>query len=161
MERLAACQWRIDYGSAMTALTITKQEHAPTCTLSLWQVADEASFVEVLAWLYLRKPSHAAKIIADLEPGPAAFPGRVFENAIDLLRYDTSDIDADLASADPKVAAAAQKIRDTRIAHRDGLLFQHVSWVAAKVQFPEATSRAPHVRTADKGFDGVLIELGG
>jgi hypothetical protein len=143
----------------VAALAIAAEEYAPTCVLSTWEITNTASFVDVLAWLYLRKPSHAARIINQLAPGPAGFPGRVFQNAIDLLRYDASDIKADLASEDPKSAGKARRILDARISSRDGLLFQHVSWVAATIQFPGATVRSPHVRQADKGFDGLLIEV--
>jgi hypothetical protein len=94
-----------------------------------------------------------------LNPGPAGFPGREFENAIDLLSYQANDISADLASSDPAIAAAAEKKLDARIAHRDGLLFQHISWVAAALQFPAATACPPHVRKADKGFDGLFLEV--
>jgi hypothetical protein len=140
-------------------LLITRQEHAPTCTLSTWSVANAVNLVDVLAWLYLRKPSHAARVINSLDPGPAGLPGRVFENAIKLLRYDIGDISQDLASPDRDIAAKARKVREARIALRDGLLFQHVSWVAAAIQFPGAAACPPHVRKADKGFDGLLIEI--
>ena len=122
-------------------------------------MSDAIAFVDVLAWLYLRKPLHAARVIGILDPGPAGLPGRVFDNAISLLRYDITDIAADLTSSDLSVAAKAEKARDTLIAHRDGLLFQHISWVAAKLQFPAALACPPHVRKADKGFDGLLIEI--
>jgi hypothetical protein len=42
--------------------------------------------------------------------------------------------------------------------HRDGWLFQMISWVAAKSSDPELLSRAPQPRSADKGFDGLLVE---
>jgi hypothetical protein len=46
-----------------------------------------------------------------------------------------------------------------RRVHRDGLVFQAISWVAARQLAPgDALMRAPHVRPADKGIDGVLIE---
>ena len=57
------------------------------------------------------------------------------------------------------MSGAARKVRDARIVLRDGLLFQHISWVAATIQFPDAKACPPHVRKADKGFDGLLIEL--
>ena len=69
-------------------LSITKYQHGPLCQLSTWAVANTANFVDVLAWLYLRKPTHAVRIINELEPGAAAFPGREFDNAIKLLSYE-------------------------------------------------------------------------
>lgn len=129
--------------------------------LSTWTVINTDQLVDALAWLYLRKPRHAARIINALDPGPAGLPGRALVNAIDLLKYELSDIATDIASNDPAISTPAKKKRDVRIAHRDGLLFQYISWVAASIQFPNAHATAPHVRKADKGFDGLLIELSG
>lgn len=133
---------------------------SPNCALSLWEIANSGSFIDSLAWLYLRKPNHALKIIAQLAPGPAGFPGNEFSNAIELLEVKLSDISASLGSSDPAVAEEAGKTRFARVTLRDGLLFQHISWVAASIQFPNAKARPPHVRKADKGFDGLLVELG-
>lgn len=141
-------------------LSITASVSAPTCMLSVWQVTDFAELVKALSWSYLRKPRHAQRVMQALEPGAAGFPGRIFQNAITSLTYETTDIAAGLSSADPDVAKSARDKLNARIQHRDGLLFQHISWVAAFYQFPGAIARAPHVRKADKGFDGVLIELG-
>lgn len=114
---------------------------SPNCALSLWEIANSGPFIESLAWLYLRKPSHALKIIAQLAPGPAGFPGNEFSNAIELLEVKVSDIAVALASSDPAVAEEAEKTRFARLIHRDGLLFQHVSWVAASIQFPNAKAK--------------------
>jgi hypothetical protein len=141
-------------------LIIQPEAPSPVCKLSIWSVADAVSFIDVLAWLYLRKPTHASKVIQALEPGSAGFGGREFENAIALLRHQTADIAANLLSSDAATAEKAKLVNDARVALRDGLLFQHVSWVAAALQFPTAKSRSPHVRKADKGFDGLLIEVG-
>lgn len=141
-------------------LNVKAEPPSTVCTLSTWQVGNAASFVDVLAWLYLRKPSHAVRVMQDLEPGPAGFPGNEFQNAIGLLRYDLTDISAKLASSDPKILAEAKLVQNARVSARDGLLFQHISWIAAQIQFPGAKLRSPHVRKADKGFDGLLIEVG-
>jgi hypothetical protein len=100
-----------------------------TCVLSHWSVTSHAEFVTALAWLYLRKPLHAARVIEGLEPGAAGLFGNVKQNVIKLLSYDVSDIEADLASADDETRLSAEKKRDARMSHRDGLLFQHISWI--------------------------------
>ncbi|WP_233722053.1 hypothetical protein [Jiella avicenniae] len=115
-------------------------------------------FVEALAWLYLRKPHHAVRIINNFAPGDAALFGNSVQNAISLLRYDVSDLESNLASSDPNIRTKAEKTRNNRLYQRDGLLFQHISWLAARLQFPTALATPPHVRKADKGFDGFLIE---
>jgi hypothetical protein len=130
-----------------------------TCRLAQWTIENLEQLVEALAWLYVRKPRHAAKIIEKLAPGVAIFPGREFDAARELLSVDTSDIENDLQSADPTVRKKAEDKRDVRTEHRDGLLFQHLSWVAASLQYPGSYLTAPHVRTADKGFDGVVVTI--
>jgi hypothetical protein len=57
-----------------------------------------------------------------------------------------------------------QRLRDTSsdevIAHRDGWLFQHISWIAAILDTAEpVVASAPHPRPAEKGFDIVLVPL--
>lgn len=142
-------------------MPIKFQDHqnAPTCLLGQWSIDDLDELVRVLAWLYVRKPTHAANVIAKLSPGKATFPGKEFEAAKKLLEVQTADIAADLVDADPKIRKKAEDKRDVRIEHRDGLLFQHLSWVAAKLKYPQSYLSAPHVRAADKGFDGVVIQI--
>ena len=140
-------------------ISIRKSGLAPTFTFSEWALSDNDRLVRTLAWLYLRKPIHATRIIKELEPTAAGFPGNVFENAIALLSVKLSDVAADLSSPDPKRLKDAKNKRDKRIVQRDGLLFQHLSWVAASVDMPAALATPPHVRRADKGFDGLLIRI--
>jgi hypothetical protein len=141
-------------------LSIHTDLTATTCTLSLWGVAEDDAFVRTLARLYLRRPNHARKIILGLQPGAIGFGGSEVDNAIELLRVRTDDIATALASADSVVAAKAEATRKSRLWQRDGLLFQHISWVAGTLQFPAAAAKAPHVRVADKGFDGLFLEVG-
>lgn len=62
-------------------------------------------------------------------------------------------------STDPKIKKKAEDRIRTSIIHRDGLLFQHISWVVTKKAFPNGIMTSPHVRKADKGFDGFVMEL--
>lgn len=145
----------------VAAMPITFQPHqnAPTCLLEQWSISDLKELANALAWLYVRKPKHAANVIAKLAPGFAAFPGNEFQAARNLLRIKIDDISEDLQSGDPAIRKKAEDKRDVRIEHRDGLLFQHISWVAAKLKYPLSHLSAPHVRPADKGFDGVVIAI--
>lgn len=136
-----------------------KTDLSPVCNFSQWVLIDEGRLVRTLAWLYLRKPKHAAQIINQLEPSKAGFPGKVFENAISLLSTRIADIAPDLSSADPEKKKTAINKKNKRIEQRDGLLFQHLSWVAASIDMPTALATPPHVRRADKGFDGLLVSI--
>lgn len=140
-------------------IAFQKTDLSPTCNFSEWAVIDENHLVRTLAWLYLRKPNHAVQIINQLEPSRAGFPGKVFENAISLLSIRLADIAADLSSADPEKEKTANNKKNKRIEQRDGLLFQHLSWVAASIDMPAALATPPHVRRADKGFDGLLVSI--
>ena len=127
--------------------------------LTTWTVEGPEALAEALAWLYLRKDRHAERVIKALEPGRASLPGKVIENAIETLSVRVDDIADALNSPDAEVQKRAVGTRDTRVEHRDGLLFQHVSWIAAHLRLPNAKATLPHVRQADKGFDGVLLEM--
>jgi hypothetical protein len=131
----------------------------PICSFCEWEILGEAQLIEVLAWLYLRKPQHAVQIINQLAPSKAGFPGKIFENAIELLSIKIADIQCDLSSADPDAKKKAENKRAKRIEQRDGLLFQHVSWIAASLAMPSALAAPPHVRKADKGFDGLFVQV--
>lgn len=139
--------------------TFQKSDLSPTCNFSQWALIDEGRLIRTLAWLYLRKPIHAVQIINELEPSKAGFPGKVFDNSISLLSIRLADIAADLSSADPEKKRTANNKKNKRIEQRDGLLFQHLSWVAASIDMPTALATPPHVRRADKGFDGLLVSI--
>lgn len=139
-------------------LLVDSVEKSPTCILSSWTVESDDSLVTAIAWLYVQKQAHAIAIIQELAPGFAAFIGKEIDNAIDTLRYKTSDLVQELGSTDEKVRNKAKRTLETRMSHRDGLLFQHISWIAARLQYPNAEATPPHVREADKGFDGFLIQ---
>lgn len=140
-------------------LQFTASPNAPVSLLTEWTIANADQLAEVIAWLYVQKRSHAARVIRALEPGPATLPGAVIANAIDDLKIKTVDIAADLASTDATVVKKAKEKLDARLIQRDGLLFQHVSWVAAHLALPNTHAAPPHVRRADKGFDGVIVDI--
>lgn len=140
-------------------LNFTQNSHPPSCVLTTWTVDGPEALAQALAWLYLRKDRHVGRVIQALEPGRASLPGRIVQNAIDALSIRLDDIAEGLASKDDETRKKAEGTRDTRTEHRDGLLFQHVSWIAAYMRLPHAKATPPHVRQADKGFDGVLLEL--
>jgi hypothetical protein len=43
--------------------------------------------------------------------------------------------------------------------HRDGWIFQTISWIAASQAPSGSLTCAPHIRRADKGFDGLQLQL--
>ena len=43
--------------------------------------------------------------------------------------------------------------------HRDGWLFQTISWIAAHIQDNTSLIAPPHMQHADKGFDGLHVQI--
>lgn len=131
------------------------------CHFSEWVIEDKNrnQLIEIIAYLYLRQEENAQRVINALEPHRRALRGRVVQNVVKKL---TAPREEDLKlsrSKNKEQRDSAKKRIDTSIVHRDGLLFQHISWVAAHLALPNGRMTSPHVRPADKGFDGFIIEL--
>lgn len=138
-----------------------KPDKTKVCSFSEWSIGigDRVRLVEILAYLYLQQEENAQRVINALEPKRRCPQGRVAENVIrKLTAPKQADVEA-AKSGTEKEKAAAQKRVDTSIWHRDGLLFQHISWIVARQAIPDGYMTSPHVRQADKGFDGFIIEL--
>lgn len=141
-------------------IQITQSTIPALCLLSCWSVRNDDSFIQAIAWLYLQKPNHAEKIVKALAPlRKTGLPGNPFIGAMKKLVYKRDDLESAFSSSDQKTRKKAQKELDARISHRDGLLFQHISWLAAASQFPNALKAPPHARAADKGFDGMIFDV--
>jgi hypothetical protein len=131
------------------------------CNFSEWTISkkDRAKLIEVIAYLYLRQEENAQRVINALEPRWRAPKGRVAQNIVrKLTAPHAQDVELFRSGTDEEKEAAKKRMR-TSIIHRDGLLFQHISWVAARLALPNGYMTSPHVRQADKGFDGFILEL--
>lgn len=131
------------------------------CDFAEWSIDNEnrLKLVEVVAYLYLRQEENAQRVIGSLEPQRRVSKGKVAQNVVrKLTAPHAEDLELLQSGNDNEKDAAKKRIR-TSIIHRDGLLFQHVSWVAARMAVPNGYMTAPHVRQADKGFDGFIVEL--
>jgi hypothetical protein len=128
---------------------------------SEWSISNgkREKLVEILAYLYLKQEENAQRVIDALEPKVRRNHGKIAESVIRKLTAPKQvDVEATRSGTD-KEKEAAQKRIDSSIWHRDGLLFQHISWIVAKQAMPDGYMTSPHVRQADKGFDGFIIEL--
>lgn len=131
------------------------------CDFAEWSISkkNHNKLIEIIAYLYLRQEENAQRVISTLEPRRRIPKGKVAENIVRKLTAPRQK-DVDLArTGSAEERAAAEKRIETSIIHRDGLLFQHISWVVARMAMPTGYMTAPHVRQADKGFDGFIIEL--
>jgi len=113
-------------------LTLAKTDHGDLCHGWSWTVANEDELAERIARVALGQYRHVAKILSGAGvPGPAATAEQA-KAAIKLLTRGKNE--------EPW--------------HRDGWIFQAISWIAANQAPSGALTRAPHIRRADKGFDG-------
>ncbi|ACB97310.1 hypothetical protein [Beijerinckia indica] len=118
-------------------LTLVPIDHGELCHGWTWNINDEDMLAERVARIVLGQYRHVAKILSGAGvPGPVANTEQA-NAAIKQLTLAEGD--------DPW--------------HRDGWLFQAISWIAAHQQPSASLTRMPHIRKADKGFDGIQLEL--
>lgn len=116
-------------------LTLKQAEAAPVCNGSDWLVADQDVLAEHVARIAVGQYRHVAKILANAGTPPLETDDDAKADAVALLT---------VTGKDPW--------------HRDGWLFQAISWIAAHTG-GGAAIRPPHLIHAHKGFDGLQLEL--
>lgn len=102
-----------------------------------WTVTDEKELALLIARVALGQYSHVLKILS--ATGNLAYAPS--QNAID---------------------GAIKKLTPAHYDHpwqRDGWVFQVIAWITANLQAPDDPKAPPHIRLADKGFDGLHLKL--
>lgn len=118
-------------------LTLSQIDHGDPCHGWSWVVENEDKLAEQVARVALGQFRHVGKILAGLgEVAPVTTEDHATD-AIDLLTVEEEQ--------DPW--------------HRDGWIFQTISWIAAHQQRHGAVTRPPHIIKAHKGFDGLQLEM--
>ena len=117
------------------SIAVTPYNDGQLCHGHTWVVSDLHALASEIARVAVGQAEHVAEIfaragIAELETNADAI-----SDAVQLLT----------ATEDPY--------------HRDGWMFQVMSWIAAHRTSPGSLIRAPHMVLAHKGFDGVQVEL--
>ncbi|MCK1279074.1 hypothetical protein IVB46_28005 [Bradyrhizobium sp. 61] len=118
-------------------LTLTPIDHSGLCHGWAWKVSDESILAEQVARVALGQFRHIAKILAGAK---VEGPKSTADHAADAIRLLT-----------------VKKGEDPW--HRDGWIFQAISWIAANKSAVGAITRPPHMLKAHKGFDGIQLEL--
>jgi hypothetical protein len=118
----------------ITSTPLSKRGRA---TGASWVVADETLLADLLARISLGQAHHALAVLegvlgTPLRPSPSAA-----DNAIEML------------TVKPGVNPW----------HRDGWVFQCISWIVASIDHPSSILKPPQMIFALKGFDGVRIDL--
>lgn len=102
-----------------------------------WTVQDENALAELLARVAIGQARVAERILQEDGLVHIGYPKGGHEAARNLLKVGPS--------GDPS--------------HRDGWMFQVISWIAAHRAGKPGVIRSPQMRHADKGLDGLLVEF--
>lgn len=121
---------------ARVTLTLQKVTAPNLCEGSEWVVADEHALAIQVARIAVGQYRHVSKILLGAGASFATVTQAAKKDAIALL------------SLKP----------DEKPWHRDGWVFQAISWIAAHNDGGVAI-RVPHLIKAHKGFDGLKLEL--
>ena len=110
-----------------------------------WTVPDLDALARVIAIVLLGQSQHAARIIAALEPAAPAF--------------SDARLIAD-ARVQMQIRGATEDERNVSQFHRDGFLFECMSWIVARQDADERTFlKDPHIDATSHGLDGLIVEL--
>lgn len=115
------------------------------CVGQKWQVSDEAHLARLVAIVLMGQARHAAEIIHKMTAATPRYKDLALrQDAIYRLTIRGEDAERRVASK----------------SHRDGLIFEVISWIAAQQAASEQVLiRDPHVSATTQGFDGLMIEL--
>ena len=116
-------------------IQLTKFDYLDLCYGYKWEITDINKLAHLIAKIALGQHRHAKKIIEGSSSNIKYKPP--LGNAIDLLTVPEN--------SDPW--------------HRDGWLFQAISWIVANKIYQDSLILHPHMIHADKGFDGLHITI--
>ena len=123
-------------------LEIQCADQPDLCRGHIWAVRDEKLLARMVGALLLGEHVHGADLRSRLLTGPPL-----------QARTPTIDRVIDWLTVPPGEQWNWKRW------HRDGLVFQLISWIAAHmVAQPGTLVRMPHPLPADKGLDGLLLE---
>lgn len=115
------------------------------CMGERWESKDEATLACLIAIMAMGQSLYAGRILETLSPAEPAF-------SIPELR----------AEAKIKLTVEDKK-KNPRGGYprwqRDGLIFEAISWLAARQAYPGVLLKVPHVSATSQGLDGLMIEL--
>lgn len=119
-------------------LTLTAQKDHPLCHGHSWKIVDETLLINLLTRIITGYHRHVSRI----------------------LREPTLPLSGNANSLDALIRKLGPPTSDATRYHRDGWVFQMISWIAAhKASNARILIAPPQPRPADKGFDGLIIEL--
>lgn len=118
-------------------ISISPVEEKGCWSGSTWTIDNEDELAEMIARVAIGQSRTVERILRTTGDLPAGYPTGGFEGARKLLTVGTGD----------------------KTYHRDGWVFQVISWIAAHRFDENALIRSPQMIKADKGLDGLIIEF--
>lgn len=118
-------------------ITLIPFDHKPLCYGYSWTIDDEDNLAEQIAYIAIGQWLHVQKILAAANLVSKTPTANAANSAIKLL--------------------TANNEKDAE--HRDGWMFQAISWIAAHKASPDGVIRSPQIIRAQKGFDGFQLKL--
>lgn len=121
-------------------LTVLPTATPPQCLGTDWTVADVDALAEVCAQIMIGRALHAAMILDGSHPvGTPPIISAALKEKLRIELHPTSN---------PKIY------------HRDGLLFEIISWVAARLTAtPNDAISDPHLKATNQGTDCVKVTI--
>lgn len=128
------------------ALKITGFPIDDDCVGSKWKVENEDQLASLIAIVVMGQAAQAAHIIDELLPAAPAFTNEALKKEA-VIKFTVQEV------------AQTPRIGYPRI-QRDGLIFEIISWIAAKqVSGEKCFLKDPHTSSTYQGLDGIMIEL--
>ena len=125
-----------------TAIRLIACNHDPLCKGFRWEIIHEPALAQMVGWTLQGHSRHAENVLKTLGATALKTWPTVKQQAIDLLTFPSGT-----GNTAPRW-------------HRDGLVFQHISWIAAIVEKGDHVAASiPHLIPAHKGFDALLVPL--
>lgn len=111
----------------------------------LWSINDLNDLSKLIAVIALGQAQHAARIIHQLEPNePALSDINLYAGAREQMRIHGKN----------------EAQREVSRYHRDGFLFECISWITARQSATDRTFlKDPHISSTTQGLDGLSIRM--
>ncbi len=130
----------------ISALDITNFPIDDHCVGSKWIVENDEQLAKLIAIVVMGQAVQAAHIIDELLPAAPGFTNEALQ-AEAIIKFTVQEI-----SQNPRVGYPRHQ--------RDGLIFEIISWIAAKqVAGNNCYLKDPHTSATSQGLDGIMLEL--
>ncbi len=119
-------------------INLTPFQQDDLCVGHTWSIDDQDQLADLVAQVLIGKQRHVQKILEGVTGSSIQFKENAVNDAVKKLTVKPG--------SDPW--------------HRDGLIFQIFSWLAANIASGSSSIiRAPHLIPAQKGFDGIQVDI--